>query len=69
MYGEVSLEEKDVEYLEAACLLHNIGLFTGKKGYHKQSFHIIMVCSTLASFISFEDFHWSEHGDINNYSR
>lgn len=68
MYGEVSLEEKDVEYLEAACLLHNIGLFTGKKGYHKQSFHIIMVCSTFAFFISFEDFNWSEQCDINNYS-
>ncbi|KAF8387782.1 hypothetical protein HHK36_026437 [Tetracentron sinense] len=37
----VSLDEKDLEYLEAACLLHNIGQFTGKKGYHKQSYHII----------------------------
>lgn len=37
-----SLDEKDLEYLEAACLLHNIGLFTGKKAYHKQSYHIIM---------------------------
>ena len=39
-----SLDDKDLEYLEAACLLHNIGLFTVKKGYHKQSYHIIMVC-------------------------
>ncbi|KAJ8572816.1 hypothetical protein K7X08_009327 [Anisodus acutangulus] len=38
----VSLEDKDVEYLEAACLLHKIGLYVGKKGYHKQSYHIIM---------------------------
>ncbi|OVA16837.1 Ppx/GppA phosphatase [Macleaya cordata] len=37
----VSLDEKDLEYLEAACLLHNIGLFIGKKGYHKHSYHII----------------------------
>ncbi|MCL7022922.1 hypothetical protein MKW94_001035, partial [Papaver nudicaule] len=36
-----SLDEKDLEYLEAACLLHNIGLFIGKKGYHKHSYHII----------------------------
>lgn len=38
-----SFEDKDLEYLEAACLLHNIGHFTSKKGYHKQSCHIIMV--------------------------
>lgn len=38
-----SLDEKDLEYLEAACMLHNIGHFTGKKGYHKQSYRIIMV--------------------------
>ncbi|KAJ9557381.1 hypothetical protein OSB04_011995 [Centaurea solstitialis] len=38
----VLLDNKDLEYLEAACLLHNIGLVTGKKGYHKQSYHIIM---------------------------
>lgn len=38
-----SLDDKDLEYLEAACLLHTIGLFTGKKGYHKQSYQIIMV--------------------------
>ncbi|KAI9185706.1 hypothetical protein LWI28_009955 [Acer negundo] len=37
-----SLDEKDLEYLEAACLLHNIGLFISKKGYHKQSYRIIM---------------------------
>lgn len=39
-----SLDDKDLEYLEAACLLHTIGLFTGKKAYHKQSYKIIMVC-------------------------
>ncbi|XP_059313270.1 uncharacterized protein LOC132064337 isoform X3 [Lycium ferocissimum] len=39
----VSLEDKDLEYLEAACLLHKIGLSVGKKGYHKQSYHIIMM--------------------------
>lgn len=38
----VSLDDKDLECLEAACLLHSIGLITGKKGYHKQSYHIIM---------------------------
>ncbi|XVF05978.1 hypothetical protein REPUB_Repub06bG0008200 [Reevesia pubescens] len=38
----VPLDDNDLEYLEAACLLHNIGHFTGKKGYHKQSYHIIM---------------------------
>ncbi|KAI3770480.1 hypothetical protein L6452_01614 [Arctium lappa] len=38
----VLLDNKDLEYLEAACLLHNIGLVTGKKGYHKRSYHIIM---------------------------
>ncbi|KAF9607208.1 hypothetical protein IFM89_033415 [Coptis chinensis] len=36
-----SLGAKDLEYLEAASLLHNIGQFIGKKGYHKQSYHII----------------------------
>ncbi|XP_058000548.1 uncharacterized protein LOC110639278 isoform X2 [Hevea brasiliensis] len=36
------LAEKDLECLEAACLLHNIGLSTGKKGYHKQTYRIIM---------------------------
>ncbi|XP_027773291.1 uncharacterized protein LOC107008512 isoform X2 [Solanum pennellii] len=37
----VSLEDKDLEYLEAACLLQKIGLYAGNKGYHKQSYHII----------------------------
>ncbi|KAL5700967.1 hypothetical protein ACHQM5_026356 [Ranunculus cassubicifolius] len=35
------LDAKDLEYLEAACLLHNLGQYIGKKGYHKQSYHII----------------------------
>ncbi|CAA2976395.1 Hypothetical predicted protein [Olea europaea subsp. europaea] len=38
----VRLDVGDLEYLEAACLLHNIGLCTGKKGYHKQSYRVIM---------------------------
>ncbi|KAK6159833.1 hypothetical protein DH2020_003214 [Rehmannia glutinosa] len=38
----VSLDDRDLEYLDAASLLHNFGLYTGKKGYHKQSFHIIV---------------------------
>lgn len=39
---DASLNDKDLEYLEAACLLYTIGLFTGKKGYHKRSYQIIM---------------------------
>ncbi|XP_021742653.1 uncharacterized protein LOC110708745 isoform X2 [Chenopodium quinoa] len=39
---ELCLDEKDFEYLEAACMLHNIGLYFGKKSYHKQSCSIIM---------------------------
>ncbi|KAL6964673.1 hypothetical protein U1Q18_035732 [Sarracenia purpurea var. burkii] len=50
----VSLDDKDLEYLEAACLLHNIGLFTGKKGYHKQSYHIIMNGDQLHGYDSEE---------------
>lgn len=45
--NEVLLDDKDLEYLEAACLLHNIGLINGNKGYHKRSYHIIMVCGLL----------------------
>ncbi|GFY89025.1 hypothetical protein Acr_06g0009650 [Actinidia rufa] len=45
-----SLDDKDLEYLEAACLLHNIGLFTVKKGYHKQSYHIIMDSDQLRGY-------------------
>lgn len=53
----VSLDDMDLEYLDAATLLHNIGLYTGKKGYHKQSYRIIMVylhlmfllCTNLSS--------------------
>lgn len=37
-----SLDERDLEFLEAACLLHSVGLFIGKKGYHKQTYRIIM---------------------------
>ncbi|KAI3890622.1 hypothetical protein MKW92_036593 [Papaver armeniacum] len=35
------LANHHLEYLEAACLLHNIGLFISKKGYHKHSHRII----------------------------
>lgn len=28
----VILDDKDLEYLQAACFLHNIGIITGKKG-------------------------------------
>ncbi|CAI9764237.1 unnamed protein product [Fraxinus pennsylvanica] len=38
----VPMDEGDLEYLEAACLLHSIGLCTGKKGYHKQSYRVIV---------------------------
>lgn len=44
------LTKKDLECLEAACLLHNIGIFTGKKGYHKRTYRIIMVHT-----LSFQD--------------
>ncbi|XP_038988435.1 exopolyphosphatase-like isoform X1 [Phoenix dactylifera] len=37
----ICLDEKDFEYLEAAILLHNIGLLIDKKGYHKRSYKII----------------------------
>lgn len=40
---KVILDDKDLEYLEAACFLHNIGIITRKKGYHKQSYQIIKV--------------------------
>lgn len=46
----VPLDDKDLEYLEAACLLHRIGLITGKKGYHKQSYNIITVSLLLYYF-------------------
>ncbi|KAM1525869.1 hypothetical protein ACFX10_010279 [Malus domestica] len=36
-----SLDAKDLEYLEAACVLHNIGISVGKKGCHKHSCSII----------------------------
>lgn len=45
----VSLDDKDLEYLEAAILLHSVGLVMGKKGYHKQSYHIIKVCDVYYS--------------------
>ncbi|KAK9735672.1 hypothetical protein RND81_04G218700 [Saponaria officinalis] len=41
--SRVFLQEKDLEYLQAACVLHNIGRFYGKEGYHKRSCSIIMV--------------------------
>lgn len=39
----VSLDGRDLECLSAACFLHSIGLYTGKKGYHKQSYRVIVV--------------------------
>ena len=47
----VCFEDKDLEYLEAACLLHNIGLYAGKKGYHKQSYQVIIVSNPSRSSI------------------
>ncbi|XP_031388509.1 uncharacterized protein LOC116201394 isoform X2 [Punica granatum] len=47
---EYELSTKDLEYLEAACLLHNTGLFNGRKGYHKQSYHIIMNSDQLHGY-------------------
>lgn len=41
--GDEFLGEMDLEYLDAACLLHNIGMYTVKKGYHKQSYRAIVV--------------------------
>lgn len=38
-----SSDAKDLEYLEAACVLHNIGISVGKKGYDKHSYSIITV--------------------------
>ncbi|GLT94839.1 hypothetical protein SLE2022_125570 [Rubroshorea leprosula] len=53
----VPLDHKDLEYLEAACLLHNVGLFLGEKGYHKQSYSIIMngdhLCGYSAEEVKF----------------
>lgn len=48
------LDDKDLEYLEAACFLHNIGIITGKKGYHKQSYHIIKNGDHLYSYTAEE---------------
>ncbi|CAF2260437.1 unnamed protein product, partial [Brassica napus] len=50
----VVLDDKDLEYLEAACFLHNIGIITGKKGYHKQSYHIIKNGDHLYSYTAEE---------------
>ncbi|KAF3454577.1 hypothetical protein FNV43_RR05025 [Rhamnella rubrinervis] len=45
-----SLGDKDMEYIEAACMLHNIGLFAGKKGFHKESYRIIMNGDSLHGY-------------------
>lgn len=47
----VSLDHRDLECLDAASLLHNIGLYTGKKSYHKQSYRVIVVCGRSVSSI------------------
>ncbi|XP_050380538.1 uncharacterized protein LOC126797849 isoform X2 [Argentina anserina] len=48
------LDDKDLEYLEAASLLHNVGVFLGKKGYHKHSYCIIMNGEHLHGYSSEE---------------
>jgi len=50
--SEFFLNDKDLEYPGAACMLHNIGLYLGKKGYHKQSCGFIMV-GYLPSWLRF----------------
>eukprot|EP01018_Ginkgo_biloba_P028275 Gb_25325 [translate_table: standard] len=37
----VSLNENDIELMEAAILLHSIGMLIGNKGYHKHSYSLI----------------------------
>ncbi|WOL03275.1 hypothetical protein Cni_G11995 [Canna indica] len=51
---QVHLHETDFEYIEAALLLHNIGLLMGKKGYHKRSYKIIKNCGHLHGYSSEE---------------
>ncbi|XP_051121952.1 uncharacterized protein LOC127245241 [Andrographis paniculata] len=46
----VFLDDADIEYLDAACLLHNIGMYSGKKGYHKQSYRAIMNGDNLGGY-------------------
>ncbi|KAL7157700.1 hypothetical protein ABFS83_02G094900 [Erythranthe nasuta] len=46
----VPLDDSDLEYLDAASLLHNIGMSTGKKGYHKQSYFVIMNGDELQAY-------------------
>ncbi|KAL4202514.1 hypothetical protein AMTRI_Chr02g264010 [Amborella trichopoda] len=45
---------KDYEYLEAAILLHGIGHFIGKKGYHKHSYRLIKNSKHLYGYNSEE---------------
>ncbi|KMT14286.1 hypothetical protein BVRB_4g076400 [Beta vulgaris subsp. vulgaris] len=52
---DICLDEKDLEYLEAACMLHNIGLYLGKKGYHKQSYNILMEHNQLDGYTGDEN--------------
>ncbi|CAL9145240.1 unnamed protein product [Musa hybrid cultivar] len=52
--GNARLHEKDFEYMEAALLLHNIGLLMGMKGYHKRSYKIIKNCGHLHGYSSEE---------------
>ncbi|KAK4795374.1 hypothetical protein SAY86_013368 [Trapa natans] len=47
---EYELCGKDLEYLQAACLLHGIGLLNGRKGYHKQTYHMIMDSDKLHGY-------------------
>lgn len=52
----VSLDHRDLECLDAASLLHNIGLYTGKKGYHKQSYRVLVVCALSVVSLLLEEF-------------
>ncbi|CAN0897222.1 ppx [Linum grandiflorum] len=47
---KVPFTDGDLECLQAACLLHSVGLFGGKKGYHKLSYHVIMDGDHLHGF-------------------
>lgn len=51
----VSLDDRDLECLDAVCLLHSIGLYTGKKGYHKKSYRLIVVYAFIV-FAMFKTF-------------
>lgn len=45
-------DKKNLEYLEAAVLLHATGFLVGRKDYHKHSYHVIKVLFSEISFLS-----------------